>query len=283
MTPPGQTRSAGVIGWPVAHSLSPLLHRFWLREHGIDSAYVALPVQSFDFSVAIWGLIAAGFVGVNVTVPHKQAAFALSNTWDDAARRAGAANLLLFHDGRIEARNTDVEGLVESLANAVGPLDGKTVVIVGAGGAARAAILACEGLNATQLFVLNRSERNARVLADAVSREISTKVVGGGLDRWGDCAPRADFVINASSAGMSGSASPDVALEALPCGATVCDLVYNPPETPLLARARALGLATIDGLGMLMFQAVPAFEAFYGIRPQVTPALRAELQKALNP
>jgi shikimate dehydrogenase len=281
MSRTAQAKTAGVIGWPVAHSLSPPLHEFWLRQHGIEGAYVALPVRPSDFSVAIRGLMAAGFAGVNVTVPHKQAAFALAHQWDEAARRAGAANLLLFHGDHIEARNTDAEGLAASLVKAIGPLDGKTILILGAGGAARAAILSCE--RAARIDVLNRSERNARVLVDSVSSEVSAKVAGSGLDRWDDSAPLADLVINATNAGMSGSASPDVDLEVLPPGAAVCDLVYNPLETPLLARARARGLTTIDGLGMLMFQAVPAFEAFYGIRPQVTPALRAELGKALNP
>jgi len=147
-------------------------------------------------------------------------------------------------------------------------------------GRGRAAILACE--QARQIDVLNRSERNARVLVDSLSSETPAKVAAGGLDLWDSIAPRADLVINATSAGMSGSASPDVALDVLPAGAAVCDLVYNPLETPLLARARTLGLTTIDGLGMLMFQAMPTFEAFFGIRPQVTPALRAELEKVLK-
>ena len=278
MSPPARAKTAGVIGWPVEHSLSPLLHAFWLRVCGVDGAYVPLPVRPSEFSIAVRGLMSAGFAGVNVTVPYKQAAFAIAHRWDEAARRAGAANLLLFHDGRIEARNTDVEGLAASLLTAIGPLDGKTVLILGAGGAARAAILSCE--RSRQIGVLNRSERNARVLVDSLSSEISAKVDAGALDRWGDSARLADLVINATSAGMSGSASPDVALDVLPARAAVCDLVYNPLETPLLARARGLGLTTIDGLGMLMHQAVPAFEAFFGIRPQVTPALRAELEKA---
>lgn len=269
-----------MIGWPVAHSLSPLLHGFWLREYGIDGAYVPLPVQRADFSLSIRGLMASGFAGVNITVPHKQAAFALAHEWDDASRRSGAANLLLFHESRIEARNTDIEGLAASLEEAFGPRDGKTVLILGAGGAARAASLACE--RAKGIDLLNRTERNALALAGAVLHETSANIAGAGLDRWNERAPHADLVINATSAGLSGSPSPAVALERLSPAAVVCDLVYNPLETPLLARARALGHRTIDGLGMLMHQAVPAFETFYGTRPQVTPAIRAGLEKALG-
>ena len=275
---------AGVIGWPAAHSLSPRLHGAWLREHRIDGAYVALPVRTWDFSIAIRGLMAAGFAGVNVTVPHKQAAFALAHEWDEASQRSGASNLLLFRDGHIVARNTDVEGLAASIVDALGPdgLDGKAVVILGAGGAARAAILAAEQLKARQIDVLNRTEKTARSIAETLSNVIRATISGSGFDSWDAHAPATDLVINATAAGMSGTPSPSVALDRLPADAVVCDLIYNPLETPLLARARARGLKTIDGLGMLLYQAVPSFEALYGIRPQVTAALRAELEQALN-
>ena len=284
MSHTGGTKLAGIVGWPIAHSLSPRLHGFWLHEHSLAGVYVPLPVRPWDFSIAIQGLMAAGFTGVNVTVPHKQAAFALAHEWDEASQRSGASNLLLFRDGHIAARNTDVEGLAASIVAALGPdgLGGKAVVILGAGGAARAAILASEQLKARQINVLNRTERNARELAKSLSHEISAKISGGGYDRWDEYAVTADLVINATPAGMSGTPSPSVALDRLPPGAVVCDLIYNPLETPLLARARAGGLKTIDGLGMLIHQAVPSFEALYGIRPRVTAALRAELEQALN-
>lgn len=279
----GNARTAGVIGWPVAQSLSPRLHNFWLRELGIDGAYLPLPVRPCDFAVALKGLSAAGFAGVSVTIPHKQAAFAVANSWDDATIRAGAANLLLFEDGRVAARNTDVDGLVASLCEALGSdaIEGKRVVILGAGGAARAAILACDNLNADRVDVLNRTPANARTLVENLSPVVSTTLSAWGLDNWIDLAPLSHLLVNASSAGMAGTPSPPVALELLSASAAVCDLVYNPLETHLLARARRLGLCTIDGLGMLMNQAVPAFAAFYGIRPSITPALRTGLERAL--
>lgn len=273
----GKAKLAGVTGWPVAHSLSPRLHGHWLAAHGIDGAYVPLAIRREDFARSIDALARTGFAGVNVTVPHKEAAFAIAHHLDEAARAAGAVNLLLFHDGRIEGRNTDALGLAASLSEELGKnaLTGKDVAILGAGGAARAAVLALASLGARSIRILARNKARAETLARAVKAPVT-------VSPWNaQSLSGIALVVNATSAGLRGENALDLSLEALPVTAVVCDLVYNPLETELLQRARASGHRTVDGLGMLMHQAVPAFAAFYGETPLVTPALRAELKKAL--
>jgi shikimate dehydrogenase len=279
------TRLAGVIGWPVAHSLSPRLHRFWLREAGIDGAYVPLAVQREDFATVVDSLRRAGFTGVNVTIPHKQAAFALAHDLDEPAQHAGAANLLLFtEDSRIAGRNTDAGGLAASLSAGMAAegLRGRRAVLIGAGGAARAAVLALCELGVGEICILNRNPLRAEALARSFTGNISAQLTAALWSDWERLAPDAALLLNATSAGMAGYPPLDLALEPLPQSAAVCDIVYNPLETPLLAAARARGHVVIDGLGMLMHQAVPAFAAFYGTTPAVTAALRADLQEALR-
>lgn len=257
---------AGVIGWPVAQSLSPRLHGYWLEEHGIVGAYVALPIRPEDFSVAIRGLRRSGFRGVSVTVPHKEAAFAIAHSVDAQAAEAGAVNQLLFdEDGGVRGLNTDAPGLAASLGGV--DVKGQPVVLLGAGGAARAALVALRSLGVGEIRILNRNE--GRLGAKALSH-------------WPEAARDAALVVNATSAGMKGTPSLPLDLARLPATAVVCDIVYNPLETELLKQARARGLKTVDGLGMLMHQAVPAFEAFFGVRPKVTPGLRHALEKALG-
>ncbi len=282
MTLTGKARVAGIIGWPVTHSLSPVLHGHWLKEYGIDGAMVPLAARQEDFAAVIDGVRRAGFVGVNVTVPHKEAAFALAHRLDDAARSAGAANLLIFHDdGTIEGRNTDSIGLAESLRENIGALDGKTVVLLGAGGAARGAIFALDSLGADTIRIVNRSPDRARDLATSLAKDVKkAKLVA--LDNWASAAEGAALIANTTSAGMSGQGPLNLDLSVIAAGSTVLDIVYSPLETKLLKDAAARGLQTIDGLGMLMHQAAPSFEAFFGVRPQVTPALRAALEKVLR-
>lgn len=279
----GSAKLAGVIGWPVAHSLSPRLHAYWLREHKIDGAYVPLAVRREDFAVVIDALRRAGFAGVNVTVPHKEAALALAHEADETARAAGAANLLLFRpDGRIEARNTDVFGLMQSLHEELDAkaFRGNPVVILGAGGAARAAVLALDRLGAAEIRIVSRNLGRAEALASMLKDRVTAPIRCFAWNEWAQAAGHATLLVNATSAGMRGGPPLDISIEDLPAGASVCDLIYNPLETELLKRARARGLKAINGLGMLMHQAVPAFEAFYGVRPAVTEELRAELEKA---
>lgn len=284
MSPTGATKLAGIMGWPVAQSLSPRLHAYWLKQTGIDGAFVALPVQQQDFSIVVRALMLAGFRGVSVTLPHKEAAFAICHECDLAARAAGAANLLIFHDnGRIEGRNTDASGLAASLRESLAPkaLRGKPTVILGAGGAARAVAVALDEMGASEIRVVNRSRARADQLAAALSSSLRTKLVVYGQSDWPKAAQGAALLVHATSAGMKGAPSLDIELDALPKSATICDIVYNPLQTPLLLRARSAGFVVVDGLGMLMHQAVPAFEAFYGVAPGVTAELRSHLQEAL--
>jgi len=278
----GKAKLAGIIGWPVTHSLSPVLHGHWLAEYGIDGAMVPLAAQREDFAAVIDGARRAGFNGVNVTVPHKEAAFAIAHQVDDAANAAGAANLLVFHGREIEARNTDSIGLAESLKENIGVLDGGSVVLLGAGGAARGAILALEMLGAGTIHLLNRDAARAKNLAASLTPQVRAAVRPAGLGDWAKVAGDAVLVVNSTSAGMAGNPPLAIDLAALPQSAAVCDIVYNPLETKLLKDAAARGHKTIDGLGMLLHQAVPSFEAFFGVRPKVTQDLRDALVKVLS-
>ncbi len=278
----GKAKLAGVIGWPVSHSLSPVLHGHWLEEYGIDGAMVPLAARREDFAAVIEGVRRAGFKGVNVTVPHKESAFAIAHTVDAAAQAAGAANLLVFTDGKIEGRNTDSVGLMESLRENIGPLNGKGVVLLGAGGAARGALLALEMLGAGSIHLLNRDAHRAKTLASSLAPHVKVPVYPGSLDDWKNVAGNAALLVNSTSAGMGSNPPLDIDLGALPKSAAVCDIVYNPLETRLLKDAAARGHKTIDGLGMLLHQAVPSFQAFFGVRPAVTPALRRALVKVLG-
>jgi shikimate dehydrogenase len=273
------------MGWPVAQAFSPRLHGFWLNELQIDGALVPLAVKPEDFSTVVRGLMKAGFRGSSVTIPHKEAAFALCHTTDLAARAAGAVNLMIFHDdGRIEGQNTDATGLAASLREKLGDgfVRGKRAVVLGAGGAARAAIVALHDLGASEICILNRTRARADQVAAALAGQVKPKLVVDNDSGWAKAAKDAALVIHATSAGMKGAPSLNIDLGVLPKGAAVCDIVYNPLETPLLARARTAGLRTVDGLGMLMHQGVPAFAAFFGVAPRVTPALRAHLEEALR-
>ena len=275
-------KKAGIIGWPVTHSLSPVLHGYWLKEYGVGGEMLRLPTQPDQFSAEIERVRGLGFAGVNVTVPHKEAAFELAQTRDRAAEICGAVNLLVFGKDGIQGRNTDHVGLHQSLKENLGELAGKTVVLLGAGGAARGALLALDELGAAQIHILNRHHARADSLAHALALNLTAKLLPGPLESWTALAPLASLLLNTTSAGMTGTPPLALDLAGLPQGAAVCDIVYNPLETQLLKDASARGLKVIDGLGMLMHQAVPSFEAFFGVRPKVTPGLRAALVQALH-
>ena len=248
----GRAKVAGIVGWPVSHTLSPVLHSHWLDENRIDGALVPLAVRAQDFAGVILALKAAGFTGVNVTVPHKEAAFAIAHVADDAARAAGAANLLLFTEKGIEARNT-----------------------------ARGAILALDALGASHVAVLGRNAARANTLCSTLQPQVKITLIPGGFEDWAAQAKDAALLLNASAAGMGSNPGLPLDLAALPATAMVCDIVYSPLETQLLKDARARGLKTLDGLGMLMHQAAPSFEGFFGVKPQVSDGLRAALERAL--
>jgi len=279
----GSARLAGIVGWPVSHSLSPLLHGSWLSELKIDGVFIPLAVRREDFARVMRGLSLSGFKGVNVTVPHKEAAFALAHRCDAEAQGAGAANLLLFgEDGSYEARNTDSVGLAASLRTALGTaLRGKNAVLLGAGGAARAAVRALDRLGIKRITILNRSAARAETLVRELAPQTKCELSAAPFSGWPDIAPSVRLLVNATSAGMKGNGALKLSLDGLAKEAAVCDLVYNPLETMLLKDARKRGHRTIDGLGMLIEQAVPAFEAFFGQKPSVTPKVRKSLEQAL--
>ena len=273
-------RLAAVIGWPAGHSLSPALHFYWLKEHGISGAYVPLSVRPEDFKECVAALARMEFAGASVTVPHKEAAFALSAVHDEDARATGAVNTLVFEDGKIRGLNTDVRGFAVSLTETFGEEAARAAptVVLGAGGAARAVVLALARAGAPAIRVINRTRSRAETL-----RKISKKTPLKAFE-WGDWAGAfggAGLLVNATSLGMTGGPALEISLDKLPIEAGVADIVYNPLETNLLHAARQRGHRTMDGLGMLMHQAVPAFAAWFGVEPQVTPALRAALEKAL--
>lgn len=274
-------KRAGVIGWPVAHSLSPVLHGFWLKQYGIDGSYEKIPAAPEEFAATIARLRAEGYAGVNVTVPHKEAAFALADSNDAVAKSAGATNLLVFGPDGISGRNTDAYGLAASLQENIGRQEGREAVLLGAGGAARGAILSLDQLGVGTIHLRARDGAKAHKLASSLAQHVKAKIAPGALSDWSAVARDAVLVVNSTSAGMEGNPPLHLDLSVLPKDAAICDIVYNPLETQLLKDAKASGRKTIDGLGMLMHQAVPSFEAFFGQRPQVVPGLRAALVDAL--
>jgi shikimate dehydrogenase len=273
----GNARLAGIIGWPVSHSRSPRLHGSWLRRYGIDGAYVPLAIRPDDFAMAVRGLAAAGFAGANVTIPHKLAAFAICDTVDDTARRAGAVNTLVFQDGRITGSNTDGWGFVANLrAHGVDPAAGPALLL-GAGGAARAVAAALQDAGAP-VTVANRT----RARADALARDLPGLFVVD-WERRDAALPDHALLVNTTSLGMEHHPPLAVDLSRAGPGLAVADIVYVPLETPLLAAAKARGLRAVEGLGMLLHQAVPGFRAWFGVEPLVDDELRRFVAEDLLP
>jgi shikimate dehydrogenase len=273
------TTKAFVIGHPISHSRSPLIHGTWLAEYGIDGSYEAIDVAPAALPAFFTRLRSGEFAGGNVTIPHKEAVFALCDEVDPLARRIGAVNTLVVRSGKVFGSNTDYLGFLGNLDAAMpgwseGPDD---AMVIGAGGAARAVLVALQRRNGGKVHVLNRTLANAQALVD----EIDGPFQAHGFDAFAALAPRTGIVINTSSIGMHGSRFDWLDLSLLPRQALVTDIVYVPLETPLLAEARACGLRTVDGLGMLLHQAVPGFEAWFGLRPEVTPQLRARIEATL--
>ena len=263
----GSARLAGITGWPVSHSRSPRLHGFWLERHGIDGAYLPLPIDPEHFPAAIRGLMLSGFAGVNVTLPHKRAAFAVCDEIDQSARRAGAVNTMVFQHGRIIGSNTDGWGFLQNLrAHGADPAAGPALIL-GAGGSARAvaAVLLELGVRVT---LANRT----RAHADALARELSGLSVIDWRSR-DHALPDNALLVNTTSLGMAGQPPLQIDLDRAAAGLTVADIVYVPLETPLLAAARARRICCVGGLGMLLYQAVPGFRAWFGAEPTVDEAL----------
>jgi shikimate dehydrogenase len=274
----GATRVAGVVGRPIAHSLSPVLHNAWLEAAGIDGVYVPLSVEEAAFPAFIEALRDGSIAGLNVTLPFKAAALAAADNAHHRAVRAHAANLLVFEDGAIHADNTDGLGLLAAFAEQAPGFDPKAgpVVILGAGGGAHGAAGAFADAGCPEIRIVNRTLDRAEALAAEV---------GGaafGLDQASAAFDGAIAVINATSAGIADSQALDLPLGATPQTCVVMDMVYKPLKTPVLAAAEALGRRTVDGLAMLIGQAVPSFEAFYGRPPPTAVGVRALALRALG-
>jgi shikimate dehydrogenase len=281
----GTTRLAGIMGWPVAHSRSPLLHGFWLDVNRIDGAYLPLPVRPERIEEALRALPILGFRGCNLTIPHKQTALSVVDRVEPLARRIGAVNtIIVAPDGTLEARNTDAFGFRENLGEAVPdwhPATGPAVVL-GAGGSARAVVAALTDAGVGEIRIVNRTLTRAEALACDLSTS-TTRITVHSWDETGQIQRDAGLLVNTTSLGMTGEPPLQLDLSSLPPSAPVVDIVYVPLETGLLAAARQRGHPVVDGLGMLLHQGRPGFEAWFGAAVRVTPELRAAVVATLAP
>jgi shikimate dehydrogenase len=279
----GRTRLAGIMGWPVAHSRSPALHNFWLDEHGIDGAYLPLPVHPERLEQALRALPVLGFRGCNLTIPHKQAALSVVDRIDPLARRIGAINtVVVAADGSLDGSNTDVYGFRESLrSNAPGwdPSAGPAVLL-GAGGAARAVVAALIEEGVREVRLVNRTQARAERVAEDLEAPPS-RVSTHPWSARDAALEDAGLLVNTTSLGMTGEPELAIDLARLPRRAVVVDIVYVPLETALLAEARRRGHHAVDGLGMLLHQGRPGFEAWFGSPVRVTRELRAAVLTTL--
>jgi shikimate dehydrogenase len=274
------TPLACVIGWPVKHSRSPIIHRFWLKQHGIAGDYVVQPVEPEKASAFFAGFAESGYVGGNVTVPHKEAAFAAVADMEPAAREIGAVNTLWLEDKRLRGTNTDGFGFLANLDQEAPGWDRNPgpAVVLGAGGAARAVLWALATRGFAPITLVNRTRERAETLA----RQFGPTVTPADWDALPKLLPATRLLVNTTTLGMEGQPPLAIGLAPVRDDALVTDLVYVPLETPLLAAVRARGLRAVDGLGMLLHQAVPGFERWFGRRPEVTPALRAAVLESMK-
>ena len=272
-TDPNSFGIAGLLGWPVAHSRSPVIHNHWLAHYGIPGRYVLFAVPPEKLEGAVRGIAALGLRGCNVTTPHKQAIFPLLDRVDELARRIDAVNTVVVEkDGTLTGFNNDGNGFIQSLRDvdpkwtpASGP-----ILLLGAGGAARAVAASLAAQGAKEIRIANRTMDKACEIADTVGAAV--KIVP--WEQREDALDGVAVLANATSLGSVGKPPLEISLARLPKGALVGDLIYVPPETPLLAAARARGNITVNGLGLLLNQARPAFNAWFGVMPEITPALR---------
>lgn len=278
MTAAAKPPAACLIGWPAAHSRSPLIHRYWLRTLGIEGGYVIEAVPPDEFKDFVLRLSQRGFVGANVTIPHKEQALALSKP-DARAKAVGAANTLFLAGGELCSTNTDVEGFLNNLdASAPGWDEADEALVLGAGGSARAVVFGLIERGIKTVHLVNRTMARAQTLAD----QFGAKVHPETWDKVAELLPRAGLLVNTTSLGQHGQPRLEIDVALLPVTSVVADLVYVPLQTELLAAAKARGLKTADGLGMLLHQAVRGFELWFGRRPKVTPELRALVEADLR-
>jgi shikimate dehydrogenase len=277
MTHPDRFLLAGLMGFPVMHSRSPKLHNYWLAQHGLTGAYLPLAIRTEGLRAALRALPALGFSGCNLTIPHKEAALAIVDRVDPVARRIGAMNcVVVAPDGSLEGQNHDAFGFVESIREAQRHwrADAGPIVVVGAGGGARAVLVSLIDQGAREIRLVNRTPTRAA----ALQRDLGDPITALPWEQREAALAGAAMLINTTNQGMVGAPPLDLALDALPPTALVSDIVYIPRETALLAAARKRGNPTVNGLGMLLHQARPAFRAWFGIMPDVTPELRAMIE-----
>lgn len=263
---------AGLLGWPVAHSRSPVIHNYWLKEHGLAGRYVLFPVPPEKLSVALPGLAALGLRGCNVTTPHKQAVMPMIQSVDPLAQRIGAVNTIVVErDGSLKGFNNDGNGFIQSLRDArpTWRPDSGPIVILGAGGAARAVVASLAVQGAREIRLVNRTHERAQ----AIAKEFGPPVTAYAWKQRGEILADIALLANCTNQGMAGKPALEIGLDRLAPGAIVGDLIYTPPETPLLAAARARGNLTVNGLGLLLNQARPAFQAWFGVLPEISPGL----------
>lgn len=270
MPAPERAPAACLIGWPAAHSRSPIIHHHWLHQFGIVGGYSIEAIPPEGFAEFVQNLSQHGFVGANVTIPHKERALLLTEP-DERARAVGAANTLWYDAEILRSTNTDIEGFINNLdASAPGWDAIDEAVVLGAGGSSRAVVFGLLERGIKRVHLVNRTAGRAQALADQFGARVSPR----GWDALGEVLPRANLLVNTTSLGMKGQPVLEIDVGLLPAQATVADLVYVPLDTPLLTAARARGLRTADGLGMLLHQAVRGFELWFGRRPEVTSELR---------
>jgi shikimate dehydrogenase len=263
---------AGVMGWPVAHSRSPVIHNHWIAQYGLRGAYVLLPVQPENFEHAIRGLPALGFAGCNVTIPHKVNALKMMDHVDPVAQAMGAINTIVVQpDGALHGYNNDGYGYIQSLRDAQPDWRGDAgpALVLGAGGAARAIVLSLLNEGAPEVRLVNRTRGKAQALAD----EFGSRVKVFDWAERNDAMAGVALLVNTTNQGMHGQPDLEVRLDTLPAQALVSDAIYIPLETAFLKAARERGHTTVNGLGMLLNQARPAFNAWFGVMPEITPAL----------
>ena len=273
---------AGVMGWPVAHSRSPLMHTHWIKQCGLRGAYVALAVAPVHLETALRGLPALGFAGCNLTIPHKVAAMKIVDRVDSLGLRIGAINTIVVEaDGSLTGKNTDAFGFIQSLRDAQAHWrgDAGVAVVLGAGGAARAVVAGLLDADCPEIRLCNRTLANAQSLA----AEFGTRVHAVAWQERNEALRGAAVLVNTTNQGMQGESALDISLDSLPLTALVSDIVYVPLQTPLLQAAHARGNTTVNGLGMLINQARPAFEAWFGVLPDVTSELQKALEDTLPP
>jgi shikimate dehydrogenase len=277
MTRPDRFLLAGVMGDPVMHSRSPKLHNYWLAKYGLSGVYVPLAITAGQLRAALRALPALGFSGCNLTIPHKEAALEIVDQIDPLARRIGAVNcVVVAADGSLEGQNHDAFGYIESVREAQPSwrADRGPIIVIGAGGGARAVLVSLIDAGAREIRLVNRTLARAKSLA----RELGGSIVALNWQEREVALEDAAMLINATSQGMVGEPPLDLALDSLPVSALVSDIIYIPRETALLAAARKRGNQTVNGLGMLLHQARPAFHAWFGIMPEVTAELRAMIE-----